>query len=152
MVYILIAGLSIVLFLIVSNKNPGYLQARKEETLLVLNTQSLYMKYDLSRVCPDCKLFRTHRSRHCQCCDRCVDKFDHHCPWLLNCVGARNLGFFYSFLFVTELSLVLSTYCNVAAAVAEYDRETLVDVSDVDVRAISAVMGLLFFLFSLPLG
>lgn len=110
------------------------------------------MKHELSRVCPDCKLFRTHRSRHCQCCDRCVDKFDHHCPWLLNCIGAKNLGFFYAFLLVTQLSLLLSVYCNVAAAAATYDRQTLVEVSDMHVRAVSALMGFLFFLFSLPLG
>ena len=150
--YVILSGLSLLLFFTVSFKNPGYLPAKKEETLLVPITQSLYMKYDLSRVCPDCKLFRTTRSRHCQCCDRCVDKFDHHCPWLLNCIGAKNLGLFYSFLIVTELSLLLGVACNVAAAVGTYDRETLVDVSDRNIVVVSALVGFLCFLFSLPLG
>ena len=152
MVYLAVAGLSIALFLITSHKDPGYLRARPGETLLVSPTQSLYMKHDLGRVCPDCKLFRPFRSRHCQCCDRCVDKFDHHCPWLLNCIGGKNLGFFYAFLIVTEVSLLLSTFCNIAAAVGTYDRATLVEVSDTNVRAVSALLGALFFLFSLPLG
>lgn len=30
---------------------------------------------------------------------RCVMKMDHHCPWINNCVGHYNHGYFTSFLF-----------------------------------------------------
>jgi len=57
-------------------------------------------------MCPDCEVLRTPRSRHCAICNRCVERFDHHCPWLNNCVGVRNNNCFLVFLFSLSLCLV----------------------------------------------
>jgi len=48
--------------------------------------------------CRTCELWRPPKSHHCTDCGQCVLGFDHHCPFVNNCVGVRNHVYFLTFL------------------------------------------------------
>merc|ERR1719271_1085174 len=74
---------------------------------------TLLEKGDFKQVCVVCRARRKMRSHHCKECGRCVDRLDHHCPWIDNCVGLGNQRSFYWFI-VTLLTTIVCLYYVVA--------------------------------------
>lgn len=55
-----------------------------------------------------CEFLRAFRAKHCYQCDRCVSRFDHHCPLIEQCVGARNHRQFVAFMVVITMVAIWS--------------------------------------------
>jgi palmitoyltransferase ZDHHC13/17 len=64
-------------------------------------------------LCPDCLVVRTPRSRHCNTCNTCVERYDHHCPWINNCVGVNNHAYFICFLFFLVCTIISVLVCSI---------------------------------------
>ena len=69
--------------------------------------EDLLTKFEPQDLCPDCKLIRTPRSRHCAICNVCVERYDHHCTWINNCVGINNSAVYVFFLFYAWVLSIL---------------------------------------------
>uniref|UniRef100_A0A4W3JI12 Palmitoyltransferase n=2 Tax=Callorhinchus milii TaxID=7868 RepID=A0A4W3JI12_CALMI len=83
------------LFLKASLMDPGFLLRDSEEYYRAIR-QAVYFDHwkrgqnPLSRLCHVCQLVKPLRSKHCRVTNRCVDYFDHYCPYIYNDVGCRN--------------------------------------------------------------
>jgi len=98
-------------------REPGFLRTNTVDYHTAIRRMTYHSQYktfteltkSLSRLCHTCKLVRPYRSSHCKNCNRCVLAYDHHCPYLHNCVGYRNRVWFFVFV----LAVAINAICDV---------------------------------------
>eukprot|EP00040_Diaphanoeca_grandis_P015399 m.78586 g.78586 ORF g.78586 m.78586 type:complete len:383 (+) comp25130_c0_seq1:170-1318(+) len=90
-----VAGWLFILFLAMlsfhraSRGDPGFVDTFSDNTPC-----NAALEENPDRWCRLCQQSKPIRAKHCFACKRCVRRFDHHCPYLGQCVGERNAGAF----------------------------------------------------------
>lgn len=128
--YVLLT-VNLAFFTLTCSANPG--------TITKTNVSLLLQVYEFDDVmfpkhsrCSTCDLRKPARSKHCRVCDRCVHRFDHHCVWVNNCIGAWNTRYFLIYLLTLTASAATIAILSAAfllhlVAVSNLYQETYLD-------------------------
>ncbi|KAM7276953.1 hypothetical protein ACFE04_018819 [Oxalis oulophora] len=106
-IFVILTITVLVNLFLVSATDPGIIPRNNEESAEEIgntNNGSRRKKININGVevrlkyCRICKIYRPPRSCHCAVCNNCVEKFDHHCPWIGQCIALRNYRFYLPFI------------------------------------------------------
>ncbi|CAL8472070.1 g11612 [Coccomyxa elongata] len=114
---IVLAVLCLAFLFVTAFMDPGFIP-RDQPDDLEIGERAPTKEYQVNgytvntKWCMTCYHYRPPRCSHCAVCDNCVRKFDHHCPWVGNCIGERNYRFFLLFVFTTAaLDMYVDGWC-----------------------------------------
>jgi len=97
-------------------REPGNLKPKYDYIKLI--DLAFDINLHLDNFCSYCCVIKSETSFHCFTCGRCIELFDHHCPFINNCLGHKNHKYFMVFL-VTYASFLLIMFVETLRHFAE---------------------------------
>lgn len=106
----------------ISDDNPFAPEKSPMVKKVNLNGMELETKW-----CDTCGIYRPIRTSHCGICNNCVQNFDHHCPWVGNCIGKRNYRYYLLFILsgtIDCLYVISLSIAHIVLNVQDSDKES----------------------------
>jgi hypothetical protein len=117
--------------------DPGIANEGKcKENGVEMSIVDVAATHPLETFCMDCEIVTPEKTKHCRLCGTCCRGFDHHCMWLMRCVGYANHRRFVvfcflmgldNFLFVLSSCYYLVATSDVLSAEAMWNKAVSVD-------------------------
>lgn len=146
--------ITLIFLLLASFSDPGIVQRyplkgnlMNERKDIKINQLGIIRTY---KYCGTCSIIRPTRSTHCGDCNNCVERFDHHCPWIGNCAGKRNYKYFYIFIVLLNI-LILFTGIMSIVYIAVYlnDKQSDEGVSKALCKCIISLFSIIYCILAL---
>lgn len=78
-----------------------------------------------TKFCNTCFIFRPPGTSHCSKCNRCIERYDHHCPWIGNCIGINNYFLFFGFINSLVFKLVYNFIITLYFIIVKKSKENV---------------------------
>jgi len=99
-------------------------------------------------LCSVCNIHQPLRTKHCNDCERCVSRYDHHCFFVGTCVGQKNHFVFWVFLMFQSFVIVWAFVMALEGFIASQTVSGWVYTNGL----ILVTTVVLFFMFFMPFG
>jgi len=101
--------------------------------------------------CKKCQKNKPPRTFHCTICGRCILKQDHHCPWVLNCIGFYNHHYFALFLFYLWLGTFYTSLLSIPT-ILNWNFDMKTQALQEILALVTILFSWIFFFFLIPFG
>lgn len=88
-----VLGLNFISYLLLALVNPGIIWYGPTQMEIIAGYTTFF--------CQKCGIYQDPGIDHCDDCNLCIRRIDHHCPLIGKCVSYSNLWLFYTFIFST---------------------------------------------------
>ncbi|CAB3400523.1 unnamed protein product [Caenorhabditis bovis] len=114
-----IAYLSLVFsFVRILRMDPGVARPAKDCHEMYVREAEAGIQYQ-EKYCFSCFIRKLEHTKHCAVCNHCVNKFDHHCPWLHSCITRKNMREFILFIISVAASSAIYFFATTHFALIE---------------------------------